>query len=110
MSLEEALGTVIRSLNPYTKGKPGSMTLGLPIEISISTAASSSGVAVKDVPVEIDDYHEGRAEWIFKGQPHRVQRALRIQYRHKMDGAAGDADVFATEFLLIGFAGSNGGG
>src|SRR5262245_3107731 len=88
MSLEEAIGTVIRSLNPYTKGKKNTMTLGLPVEISISTAGTDTEpkVEVKNVPVEIDDYHDGRAEWIFKAQPHRVQRALRIQYRHKMDG------------------------
>jgi hypothetical protein len=93
MSLEEALGTLIRALNPYTDGSPGTMKLD-----------------VSDIQVEIDDYHEERGAWMFKSQPSRIQRALRIQYRHTMKGAAGDAGVTPTEYLLIGYAGSNGGG
>jgi hypothetical protein len=117
LSLEAALGRVIRSLNPYTGGEEDGMIFGPPVISIPSVAAGTDGedassidVDVKNVPVEIDDYREGRAEWIFKAQPHRIQRALRIQYRHKAAGKAGEAGVFVTEFLLIGFAGSNGGG
>lgn len=93
MSLEEALGTLIRALNPYTSGAPGTMIIN-----------------VSDIHVEIDDYHEEHGAWVFKSQPARIQRALRIQYRHTMTGAAGDAGVNPTEYLLVGYAGSNGGG
>jgi hypothetical protein len=110
MTLEEALGTLIRMLNPYTDGARGSMTLGAPVEISAIAADGDTRVDVSQVQLEIDDYHDYHAEWTFKGQPQRIARGLRIQYRHRANGEAGRAGVCATEHLLIGFAGANGGG
>jgi hypothetical protein len=106
MTFEKALGTVIRALNPYTDGSAGSMQFS-------STAPPATitveGVDVGDIHLEIDDYHDDREAWVFKAQPHRIQRALRIQYRHKTKGEAGKAGVWVTENLLIGFSGANGG-
>ena len=106
LTFEEALGTVIRALNPYTDGSRDSMVFG---STASSPTITVAGVDVGDIHLEIDDYHDDREAWVFKAQPHRIQRALRIQYRHKTKGEAHKAGVWVTENLLIGFSGANGG-
>jgi hypothetical protein len=99
MSVECDLGTLIRMLNPYTNGGEGSMRF-----------ASAGGAATTDltqVRLEVDDY-EGH--WTFKGQDQRIKKAVRIEYRYPAEGAAGEAGVLATEYLLIGYVGAGGGG
>jgi hypothetical protein len=96
MSAEEALGKLIFILNPYTKGVPGTATIG--------PGSPGDDIDLSQISIEIDDY-EGH--WSFKGNDHRVKRAVRIQYRY--NGEAGDLGVLTTEHLLIGFLGSGGG-
>lgn len=50
----------------------------------------------------------GTGDWAFKGQPRRIDTALRIAYRWKK--VVGDQTVWITDYLLIGYEGSNGGG
>jgi hypothetical protein len=109
MSLEEAIGTVIRLLNPYTNGSNGSMTIGTVNNHSKSAVDAEIGFDVRDVRLEIDDYHDSQGEWLFKGSSNRIARAVKIEYRHTVNGEAGRAGILPTEHLLIGYAGSNGG-
>jgi hypothetical protein len=84
------------------------MTLSVPLDPTASITDASFDIS--QIQVEIDDYHDYHAEWTFKGQQQRIARGLRVQYRHRVNGEAGRAGVLATEHLLIGFAGANGGG
>jgi hypothetical protein len=56
--------------------------------------------------IQLDDHTENytSVEWIFRGTPQTVKKALRITYRYPV----GDG-FYATEHILIGYAGSNGG-
>jgi hypothetical protein len=56
--------------------------------------------------MEMDRY--GVGDWSFKGQPRRVDMGLRIAYRWKK--IVGGQTVWITDYLLIGYEGSNGGG
>jgi hypothetical protein len=56
--------------------------------------------------MEMDRY--GVGDWSFKGQPRRVDMGLRIAYRWKK--VVGGQTVWITDYLLIGYEGSNGGG
>jgi hypothetical protein len=95
---ETVLGKLIFMLNPYTKGQADTATIG--------NGSPGDKVDLGDVRIQVDDY-EGH--WSFKGNDQRIKKALRIEYRYKMDDAAGNAGVLATEYLLIGYAGSGGG-
>ncbi len=58
--------------------------------------------------VEMDRYRTG--DWAFKGQPRRIDMALRIAYRWAMNDEQGNFICWITDYLLIGYEGSNGGG
>jgi hypothetical protein len=109
MSLEQDLGTLIRMLNPYGGGGPATMHFA---PVAPPTAATLLGAVAPPVgdlgqfQMEVDNY-EG--EWSFKGQTHRVTRAVRIPYRYPLRDASGNfTGLYATENLLIGYAGGNG--
>ena len=55
--------------------------------------------------MEMDRY--GTGDWSFKGQPRRVDMGLRIAYRWKK--VVSGQTVWITDYLLIGYEGSNGG-
>jgi hypothetical protein len=58
--------------------------------------------------MEMDRY--GTGDWSFKGQPRRVDMALRIAYRWAKKDKNGKFMCWITDYLLIGYEGSNGGG
>ncbi len=89
MSIEYDLGTLIRMCNPYGRGRPGTMHIG------------------PGAPqVQVENYS---GEWLFRGQSYRVNRALLIPYRCPLSDKDGNfLPVFATQHLLIGYAGGNG--
>jgi hypothetical protein len=58
--------------------------------------------------MEMDRY--GTGDWSFKGQPRRVDMALRIAYRWAKKDKCGNFICWITDYLLIGYEGSNGGG
>jgi hypothetical protein len=51
----------------------------------------------------------GTGDWSFKGQPRRVDTALRIAYRWAKKDKDGKFICWITDYLLIGYEGSNGG-
>jgi hypothetical protein len=102
MSIEEALGALIRMANPYTTGGAGTM------HFAAAKAAGAGDPLTIDphqIPVEEDKY---TAQWVFKGQTQNIEKALRIQYTYPMKSKSGDT-YHVTEHILIGFAGSGGG-
>jgi hypothetical protein len=100
MSIEEALGTLIRMANPYTKGGPTTMSF-----VAAGTTGGTATIDPTQIPVEEDNY---AAQWTFKGQTQNIKRALRIHYTYQKTDDAGTVLYNVTENLLVGFAGSNG--
>jgi hypothetical protein len=99
MSIEEALGTLIRMANPYTTG--GVNTIQFPS----ATAGTPPTIDPSQIPVEEDNY---AAQWTFKGQTQNIKRALRIQYTYPKTDSSGAVLYNVTENLLVGFAGTDG--
>jgi len=105
---DKDLGLMIRLLNPYSKDM-NQPTEDMQAEGAAAPATQpppESSPAASDLSkyqVEIDNY-EGA--WDFKGNTHKITRALRITYRYPVKGGEG---IMATEHLLIGYAGGNGG-
>jgi hypothetical protein len=100
MSIEEALGTLIRSANPYTTGASGTMAFA-------AAHPADHSIDPTNIPVEEDNYS---AQWVFKGQTQSIEKAIRIQYTYtKTDKDGRDLGYSVTEHLLVGFAGSGGG-
>lgn len=105
---DKDLGLMIRLLNPYSKDM-----LPHAVDTQAEGAAAQSGQPTPEgssppadlgqYQVEIDNY-EGA--WDFKGNTHKITRALRITYRYPVKDGQG---ILATEHLLIGYAGGNGG-
>jgi hypothetical protein len=48
-------------------------------------------------------------DWTFKGQPHSINKAVRIAYRWAIKDK-NNVLYWVTDYLLVGFEGSNGGG
>jgi hypothetical protein len=117
MSTERDLGALICLLNPYTDGSEGSMdphvfitaTNGsTPAPASTPTPTPgpvSSAPDMTGVWMEIQSSYP--ADWEFKGQPHKINTAVRIAYRWPK--TVSGVTVWVTDFLLVGFEGSGGG-
>ena len=105
---DKDLGLMIRLLNPYSKDM-NQPTEDMQAEGAAAPATQTppeASPAASDLSkyfVEIDNY-EGA--WDFKGNTHKITRALRITYRYPVKDGEG---ILATEHLLIGYAGGNGG-
>jgi hypothetical protein len=109
MSIEYDLGTLIRMCNPYGAGKPGTMHIGPGAPPNVQQLANMEPAAPEDLgrfQVQVENYS---GEWLFRGQSYRVNRALLIPYRCPLSDKGGNfLPVFATQHLLIGYAGGNG--
>lgn len=100
---DKDLGLMIRLLNPYSTDMQQQIG-DTPTEGAAAQAAPEGPPSdLGQYQVEIDNY-EGA--WDFKGNTHKITRALRITYRYPVKGGQG---ILATEHLLIGYAGGNGG-
>lgn len=120
MSIAEDLGALIITMNPYAGGSMVPHTfLSAATQPSAPPTTSTGGSPTPPTPtptapppdatciwMEMDRY--GTGDWAFKGQPRRIDTALRIAYRWKK--VVGDQTVWITDYLLIGYEGSNGGG
>lgn len=102
------LGELIIKSNPY------STDMEHPVDLPFAGAAFAGG-AVPDSKqqfhVEIHDHIENytSAEWLFRGQSQTIKKALRITYRYPLkDINNSPTGFYATEHLLIGYAGGNG--
>ena len=110
---EQLLGTLIRLLNPYAKTMhypPGNP----PNSIAASRAPDPAPDRLPQFQLEVDNRYGSQnggeyLSWEFKGQPQSVKKAARIQYRHPVM-VDGRPIYWITDYLLIGFAGSNGPG
>jgi hypothetical protein len=90
-SPQRALGQLIFMANPYAA----------PTDIKLPDDPAN-------IQVEEDNY---AAQWAFKGLTQNIKRALRIQYQYyKTDDEGNRIGYAVTENLIVGFAGSNGGG
>jgi hypothetical protein len=109
MSIEYDLGTLIRMCNPYGAGKPGTMHIGPSAPPKVQELTNFRSADVEDLgrfEVQVENYS---GEWLFRGQSYRVNRALLIPYRCPLSDKGGNfLPVFATQHLLIGYAGGNG--
>ena len=129
---ERELGRMIRVLNPYSTdmdyppgappvlpqaGQQGSTGQTAP---SAAPQGGTQGATGQPAPsnleqfqVEIDDYiaYYTSGTWTFRGAPQTIKRALRVTYRYQLKDIDGKyTGFYATEHLLIGYAGGNGGG
>ena len=104
MTIEEAIGTLIRMANPYTDGKPGSIRVDSPPHLP-SAAETDGSVDPGQIRVEEDNY---QGQWVFRGQTETIKKGLRITYRYPKKDEAGHVLYYVTEHLLIGYAGGNG--
>jgi hypothetical protein len=115
-----ALGELICRLNPYTDlpkdpttgRKTGDMQLELfsPAKPGYSSNDPDPTIACMGIEVE-QNYN---TQWAFKGQQQNVKLAFRIPYRFlvtKVDDADKEKILYwQTEYLLVGYAGADGGG
>lgn len=112
--MERALGRLIELMNPYSN--PGCEPhseyrmeyvgrRSLPATSPETPTTDAERVA--QFEIEVDNYE---AEWTIRGQTYKVTRALRIPYRYEVRNKEGSKNgVWATEWLLIGYGGANGG-
>ena len=121
MSVAEDLGTLIIKMNPYAgdsiephtflsaqpPSAPPTTTTGATPSPPIPTSAPQARDATC-IWMEMDRY--GTGDWSFKGQPRRIDTALRIAYRWPYNDKNGNFLCWITDYLLIGYEGSNGGG
>jgi hypothetical protein len=78
-----------------------------PLPAATPAEAKDVTAHVAQFEVEVDNYE---AEWALRGQTYKVTRALRIPYRYEVRNKEGHKNgVWATEWLLIGYGGANGG-
>jgi hypothetical protein len=110
MSVEEALGTLIAAANPYIKRSEAAHEAVMHFigpRDDGKGSLTAQDVTLSDIHVEEDSKYP--AEWMFKGQPQKVHKALRIEYRYPKRGNNGDS-YMVTDYLLIGYEGSGGAG
>jgi hypothetical protein len=112
MSTAEDLGKLIMMMNPYTHGSDDSMEphtfVAAPAAPgSLPTSLTNAAPDSTCIWMEMDTRYPG--EWTFKGQPHHVNTALRIAYRWAKKDESGKFICWITDYLLIGYEGSNGG-
>ncbi len=106
--LKAALGQLICNLNPYTSlPKPG-----MPHETVSSTARTGemdpffgADADPNKVDLEVETNYPG--EWIFKGHPQRVVKAVRIKYRYPVRDNDGNNLYYVTDYLLVGYEGGS---
>src|SRR5580704_12633710 len=122
MSVAQDLGALIIKMNPYAGGSMEPHTF-LPAQPPPPPPPPTTPGATPNPPpptpapqsldatciwMEMDKY--GTGDWAFKGQPRRIDTALRIAYRWPMKDKQGNFICWITDYLLIGYEGSNGGG
>src|SRR5438270_12550825 len=132
MSIAEDLGARIIKMNPYAGGlmephtflaappppprpnttsgaaptPPTTTATGATPSAPTPTAAANPSDATC-IWMEMDKYRTG--DWAFKVQPRRIDTALRIAYRWAKYDDHGHFICWITDYLLIGYEGSNGG-
>jgi hypothetical protein len=109
--IEAALGRLIELMNPYSNPECDPHTEHRMAYVNFHALPLSEPEPdrnlVAQFEVEVDNYEQ---DWTLRGQTYRVVRALRIPYRYEVRNRNGHHNgVWATEWLLIGYGGANGG-
>jgi hypothetical protein len=119
MAQNDDLGSLISLLNPYTNNrqvsKGGQPTGDWDIYTSnpTPTPGGASGATIPQIQLQVDANYPG--EWTFKGQPQKINKAVRILYRFPVLGPPSGSPPTPTvlywveDYLLIGFEGSGAG-
>jgi hypothetical protein len=118
-----ALAELVCRLNPYTEQmdsttgfQTGEMEIVMLPFISPPSDPPSVDDIINSVAIEVDANY---GKWTFEGQSLTVKSACRIPYRFKVTKTnGGDTSAtskpkpyyYQTEYLVIGFAGAEGGG
>jgi hypothetical protein len=114
-----ALGELICRLNPYTRLpkdpatglKTGDMQLRMLPDAQAGYPANNPNSTITCMEIEVErDYGE---KWTFKGQQQTVKLAFRIPYRFPVNKVGDDGEetlFWQTEYLIVGYAGADGGG
>jgi len=119
MPIECDLGRLIIQLNPYTDVQQNPLPIRNRMHFHLAAAPAADPLApaedhaaeeaapdLRRFHLEVDNY-EGA--WTFKGATFTVTRAVRIVYRYPLRDATGVPNgLYATENLLVGYAGGNG--
>jgi hypothetical protein len=110
--MEEALGKLIVSLNPYTKAALRTMHFGNATpKDNVQSAQAATAQANGTVQFELEVADNYSELWGFKGEPQKVNRAVRIKYRWpKLDDSDQNKILYwVTDYMLVGFEGTGGG-
>jgi hypothetical protein len=105
MTIEEALGTLIRMANPYTDGSKGTIRPDVPQSPRTEITGGDEDIDLSQIRVEEDNY--GQA-WTFRGGTQTIKKGLRITYRYPKKDRSGSILYYVTEHLLVGYAGGDG--
>lgn len=89
-SMEMELGTLIRRLNPYTKGKDTAMNFK-PAKATSDPTTEQLDLSAIQLEIEGNDTKTNNyaAQWIFKGQAQNIVKAIRIKYHYPVEGTGG---------------------
>lgn len=117
MSDMAALGELICDLNPYTSvndAAAGTETGKMSVGMLPPAPASDPNHPTVPAPGPIGSFgieieRNYGQQWTFKGQTQTVKTAVRIPYRFPVN-KGGQTLYWQTEYLLIGYAGAEGGG
>ena len=117
-NLGTAISTYSAALaNPATP--PAQLALDL-ADVNQWEDQLNTDLGISDIPLRIDnDNKQDYMTWVFRAQPYAVKRALRITYRYQLPPPVPvpqtppilpfpPTGIFATEHVLIGYAGGNG--
>jgi hypothetical protein len=110
-AMAQALGNLIQDLNPYaglTQLAKSLSTGDMDIYFGNPAPTMPPSGTVDQIHMEVDGRYPG--EWNFKGQPQKINKAVRIKYRVPVKDANGNVLYWVDEYLLIGYEGSNCGG
>ena len=122
VSAMEVLGELICRLNPYTERKDltsprttGKMDVFL-APLTNYPPQPDPGNPGRTLPpqpnpysqVELEVDSKYAADWTFKGQPQRVNTAVRIKYRYPVLDGEGNQLYWVEDFLLLGYEGAGG--
>ena len=110
-----ALGELICRLNPYTELPKDSATGLETDEMQVGMLPRAGGDYKSDDHTDtiacmgVEVQHNYGEKWSFKGQPHTVKTMFRVPYRFLVK-KNGIPHYWQTEYLLVGYAGADGGG
>jgi hypothetical protein len=113
-----AIGELICRLNPYTNQDWNELNQLKTGEMQVCMLPHAAGepavygkldaqYTIAQMSIEVERNYG--TQWTFKGQTQHVRSAFRIPYRFPVQDQKGKTLYWQTEYLLIGYAGGDGG-